>query len=219
MPSKNRSLKRRVYGTSDDSGAAGKILAAETTIEEENSWLNIHTAGHPAQWEPLRNVFAYFEEEAKIIPGEDFEARLLERILQVEAAASTPSIESGSNRHPAAGPGPAPVRPLLNRTPVGGGGCHHPGPGLSRLIGPTGGGSPGQGSLAQSRDSTPAKESPATAYNDAATIKDTYEDPQQALAAIRRALGTASAKMNRGKSITQKQMDRMNDGWQSALTN
>ena len=182
-----------------------KYWRAETTIEEEKQLAEYFTQPDiPAQWEPLRNVFAYFEEEAKVTPGEDFEARLLERILQVEAHK----------------PAHAPVRPLLNRNPWwAAAAVIILALGLSRLIGPAQTGSPGQGSLAQSRDSAPAKESAATAYNDAATIKDTYEDPQQALAAIRHALGTASAKMNSGKSITQKQMDRMNDGWQSALTN
>jgi hypothetical protein len=52
-----------------------------------------------------------------------------------------------------------------------------------------------------------------------AAIKDTYEDPHQALAAIQKALHRVSAKMNQGKTMTQKQMDRMNEGWQSALTN
>ena len=184
-----------------------KYWRAETTIEEEKQLAEYFTQPViPAQWEPLRNVFAYFEEEAKITPGEDFEARLLEHILQVEAHKPAPAH--------------APVRPLLNRTPWwAAAAVIILALGLSRLIGPTGTGSSAQSSLAQSRGSTPAKEGPATAYNDAAAIKDTYEDPQQALAAIRRALGTASAKMNRGKSITQKQMDRMNDGWQSALTN
>jgi len=31
-----------------------------------------------------------------------------------------------------------------------------------------------------------------------ASVKDTYEDPQQALAAVRKALFTASLKMNKG---------------------
>ena len=43
----------------------------------------------------------------------------------------------------------------------------------------------------------------------AASVKDTYEDPQQALAAIRHALFTASARMNQGKAIAQKNMDRV----------
>jgi len=42
-----------------------------------------------------------------------------------------------------------------------------------------------------------------------AAIKDTYDDPQQALAAIRHALLSASARMNEGKNITQKNLDQL----------
>ncbi len=50
-------------------------------------------------------------------------------------------------------------------------------------------------------------------------ITDTYSDPKQALAAIRRALLFASVNMNRGKSITQKNMNRLTNSWQAATGN
>jgi hypothetical protein len=48
------------------------------------------------------------------------------------------------------------------------------------------------------------------------TIKDTYDDPEKALAAVRRALLVASTAMNEGKGITQKNMHRLNTSWQAA---
>jgi hypothetical protein len=50
-------------------------------------------------------------------------------------------------------------------------------------------------------------------------IKDTYDDPGLALAAVRRALLVASTHMNEGKNITQKNMHRLNNSWQAATGN
>ncbi|HEY4286744.1 MAG TPA: hypothetical protein VGN00_06560 [Puia sp.] len=47
-------------------------------------------------------------------------------------------------------------------------------------------------------------------------IKDTYDDPEKALAAVRHALLVASTHMNEGKRITQKNMYRLNNSWQAA---
>lgn len=52
-----------------------------------------------------------------------------------------------------------------------------------------------------------------------ATIKDTYDDPEKALAAVRHALLIASTHMNEGKNITQKNMYRLNNSWQAATGN
>jgi hypothetical protein len=46
--------------------------------------------------------------------------------------------------------------------------------------------------------------------------KDTYTDPNQALAAVRQALLVASLRINEGKHITQKNMTRLHDSWQAA---
>ncbi|HXO76989.1 MAG TPA: hypothetical protein VN824_17160 [Puia sp.] len=53
----------------------------------------------------------------------------------------------------------------------------------------------------------------------AAVIKDTYDDPEKALAAVRRALLVASTHMNEGKNITQKNMSRLNNSWEAATGN
>jgi hypothetical protein len=51
----------------------------------------------------------------------------------------------------------------------------------------------------------------------AVAVTDTYADPQQALAAVRKALLVASTRMNEGKSITQKNMTRLHNTWQTAI--
>jgi hypothetical protein len=57
---------------------------------------------------------------------------------------------------------------------------------------------------------------PATPQVAKTTIKDTYDDPEKALAAVRRALLVASTAMNEGKGITEKNMHRLNTSWQAA---
>jgi len=52
-----------------------------------------------------------------------------------------------------------------------------------------------------------------------ATIKDTYDDPEKALEAVRHALLVASTHMNEGKNITQKNMNRLNNSWEAATGN
>jgi hypothetical protein len=45
--------------------------------------------------------------------------------------------------------------------------------------------------------------------------KDTYTDPNQALAAVRHALLVASVRINKGKHITQRNITRLHDSWQA----
>ncbi|MBS1663493.1 MAG: hypothetical protein JST68_20795 [Bacteroidetes bacterium] len=47
-------------------------------------------------------------------------------------------------------------------------------------------------------------------------VRDTYDDPEKALAAVRKALLVASRHMNEGAGITEKNMDRLNNSWQAA---
>src|SRR5258708_36606524 len=87
-----------------------KYWQAETTGEEERQLAEyFRQPDIPAQWEPWRNIFAWFEAGAQITPGKDFENRLLERIREVEAAAggSPPLPDTGRT----------PVRPLFPRAP------------------------------------------------------------------------------------------------------
>jgi hypothetical protein len=153
-----------------------KYWQTETTVEEEKTLAAYFRGpGIDPELEPFRQLFAYFEEEGKVTPGEDFESRILERIHQADAA-SVPTIR--------------PVRRWLNTATAAAAAVIFA-IGLFIMYQP---GHPVAGS--------------ATA-NTGAAIKDTYDDPQQALAAIRHALLTASARMNQGKTITQKNMDRL----------
>jgi hypothetical protein len=160
-----------------------KYWLAETTVEEEKALAAyFRQPDTDPRLEPFRDLFAYFEEEAKITPGEDFESRILERILREEQ----PSVQ------------PRPVR-RLSRSYAAAAAvilCI----GIALMYQPN----PRVSVAGTSVAATPA----------AGEIRDTYDDPQQALAAIRHALLTASVRMNQGKNITKKNMDRLSDTWQ-----
>ncbi|HTI10843.1 MAG TPA: hypothetical protein VL832_19870 [Puia sp.] len=219
-----------------------KYWRAETTVEEERQLADyFRQSSIPPEWEPLRNVFAFFEAEAQVTPGKEFEEKLMERIRQIgdasaDLSASTDlsagsDLSAGTNLSARAdlsaranlsartnlsagrqsAPPPAPVRLLSRRTPWwAAAAVIILALGISRLQGPRPAVTPAH-PLAQT--------APAFPSSQVTTIKDTYEDPQQALAAIQKALHTAASKINHGKTMAQKQIDRMNDGWQSALTN
>ena len=180
---------------------------AETSVEEEKA-LAAYFRGPDIdpRLEPFRDLFAYFEEEAQVSLGKDFESRILERILREEAAAAIPKTVTAT-------PDPAtPIRPSgfrwLNTSyaaaaavilAIGAYLMYQPAPSVS-----------GPGTT------TTAAANPA-ANSTASAIKDTYDDPQQALAAIRHALLTASVRMNQGKDITKKNMDRLSETWQKTI--
>src|SRR5260221_4015522 len=64
---------------------------AETTVEEERLLADYFRQPVIApEWEPWRPVFTYFEAEAQLTPGADFESKLMERIRQAEEAARPP---------------------------------------------------------------------------------------------------------------------------------
>jgi hypothetical protein len=162
-----------------------KYWQTETTVEEEETLAAYFRGpGIDPELEPFRELFAYFEEEGKVTPGEDFESRILQRIHQADAAPVVPI---------------RPVRRWLN-TSYTAAAAVILSIGLFLMYQPT---QPGA-----TYQPTHPGAGPATA-NTGTVIKDTYDDPQQALAAIRHALLTASTRMNEGKTITQKNMDRL----------
>jgi len=184
---------------------------AETSVEEEKA-LAAYFRGPDIdpRLEPFRDLFAYFEEEAQVTPGKDFESRILDRILREEAAVGgdqSPHTSQALLRSAASSRVFSPVRPLrrwLNTSyaaaaavilAIGVYLMYQPAPSV-----------PGPGAA------TTAAANPA-----ASAIKDTYDDPQQALAAIRHALLTASVRMNQGKDITKKNMDRLSETWQKTI--
>jgi hypothetical protein len=189
-----------------------KYWRAETTVEEERQLADyFRQSSIPPEWEPLRNVFAFFEAEAQVTPGKEFEEKLMERIRQIGDAGADLSARTDLSAGRQSAPPPAPVRLLSRRTPWwAAAAVIILALGISRLQGPR---------PAVTLAHPLAQTAPAFPSSQVTTIKDTYEDPQQALAAIQKALHTAASKINHGKTMAQKQIDRMNDGWQSALTN
>ena len=164
-----------------------KYFLAETTVEEEKV-LTAYFRGPDIDpgLEPFREMFAYFEEEAKITPGEDFESRILERIHRADAEAAAPATSIPATR-PAIRLNPAYAAAAAVILCIGAFLMYQP----SRTAGSATG--PGV-----------AVENPSIQAQPGVAIKDTYDDPQQALAAIRHALLVASTRMNQGKNIAQK---------------
>jgi hypothetical protein len=169
-----------------------KYWLAETTVEEEKA-LAAYFRGPDIdpRLEPFRHLFAYFEEEAKITTGEDFESRILERLLREERATAVPPRRWLNTSYAAAAAVILAIGAYLMYSPA-----------------------PYSPSV-----SGPATTGTTVATGNVATggVKDTYDDPQQALAAIRHALLTASARMNQGRELTQKNMDRLSGTWQKTI--
>ena len=176
-------------------GLLDKYWLAETSVKEEKA-LAAYFRGPDIdpRLEPFRDLFAYFEEEAQVSPGKDFESHILERILREEAAAA-PSA------------GPAAPRWLNTSYAAAAAVILAIGAYLMYQPAPS---APGHGTA------TVAAAKPAANHAEPG-IKDTYDDPQQALAAIRHALLTASVRMNQGKDITKKNMDRLSETWQKTI--
>jgi hypothetical protein len=205
-----------------------KYWRAETTLEEEGRLSRYF--GQPelsADLEPFRALFIWREEEAQVAPGKEFDRRVLQ---QVEA------LGQGGASGGAMGPG----------TPVGGEGrakarlralrpwaayavaaavllCiavpfwvemagRRSGAPKTRVATATATTMPT--ATAPTAPTTPTTVPEVTSGPD---IKDTYSDPRQALAAIRRALLIASAGINRGKHMTEKNMTRLHHTWQAAV--
>jgi hypothetical protein len=166
-----------------------KYWLAETTVEEEKALADYFRGPDiDPGLAPFRDLFAYFEEEAALEAaltlGAGFESRILEQIARTEGPAAAPRTIPAS-------PARA-LRRWLNPAYAAA---------AAVIL------SIGLFIMYQPSQPAAAPAIPATAAT--APIKDTYEDPQQALAAIRHALLTASTRINEGKNITQKNMDRL----------
>jgi hypothetical protein len=141
---------------------------AETTVEEEKA-LAAYFRGHsdiPPEWEPYREIFSFFAEEAEVRPGQHLEEKILEHIRPLHA------MRPAHSRLRIAWWAAAAVIILVV--------------GLVPLLQP----------VPEPADPPPAQY--ATRSQKDVFIKDTYDDPQQALAAVQRALFKASSKMNKG---------------------
>lgn len=176
-----------------------KYWQAETSVEEERVLAEYFRQVEIApDLEPVRGVFAWREEEAARRPGADFDRRILERIGEMERASDSGEWErasgAGELKGEAVRAGGA-VRSFSIRLAAAAAIILCVGIGL--LIPMI---SPG----------------PTGATKEVAVIRDTYSDPNQALAAVRHALLTASVRFNEGKNITRKNITRMHDSWQAA---
>jgi hypothetical protein len=162
-----------------------KYWQVETTVEEEKVLADFfRQAIIPAEWEPYRQLFGYYEAEGQLEPGEDFDKKVLQS-LGLDSEATRPK---GLIRRAPWWAAAAVILLSLGTVLWGdhGTGSGHPQPDTKEQLSST-------------------------------TIKDTYDDPQEALAAIRKALMKASSGINKGKNITKKEMGRMKNNWQMAV--
>jgi hypothetical protein len=181
-----------------------KYWQAETSVEEERVLAEFFRGPDvPVDLEPVRGLFEWRQEEADLKSGADFDQRILERIAGMEGEGRDGErvrgevisvgmvVRGGSIRFAAAAAiilclGIGLLIPVISPGPGGG----------QKLVGravSTAGGVSGEGG-----------------------VKDTYTDPNQALAAVRRALLVASVRLNEGNHITQRNITRLHDSWQAA---
>jgi hypothetical protein len=172
-----------------------KYWQAETTLEEERLLAEyFRQPGIAADLEPMRELFVWREEEAEVKPGADFDSRMLRRITEMERSGGHGEQEVRGRvvgrvgRFSVRFAAAAAIILCL---------------GIGLLI-PTI--SPGPGAVA----------SGVPVEKIRIIEKDTYTDPSQALAAVRRALLVASVRINEGEHITQKNITRLHDSWQAA---
>ncbi|HVU98129.1 MAG TPA: hypothetical protein VHE34_23055 [Puia sp.] len=158
-----------------------KYWQAETTVEEERVLAGYFRGpGVDPDLRPYADLFAYFEEESRVSPGPDFEARILQAITPVRqfrwgmaaAAATVLVVVAG-------------LFLFESTAPTGGRGVANPATAGRRIAGPATG--------------NPAAGSPATGNPATAPVADTYDNPEQALAAVRHALLIASVHLNEGR--------------------
>jgi hypothetical protein len=151
-----------------------KYWQAETSLEEEKALADYFRSPlADPELEPYREVFAYFDEEARVMPAPDFGDRILQHIgIATESRADAPSRK------------PAVIRPfgtgLLSAAAV-----------IVMLV-------IGLFLLTPPRQqAADAGNSLATIRHGA--VQDTYNDPEQALAVVRHALLVASTHLNQGR--------------------
>jgi hypothetical protein len=157
-----------------------KYWRAETTLEEEQRLAAyFSTPSTDPDLESYNALFAYFEEESQVGPGPDFEARILDAV----AASGTPAPRIPVRRFQWSLVAAAASVLLL----------------VSSLFLFE----PAKTNLQPVANSAVANNTGANRA--VATITDTYDNPEQALAAVRRALLVASIHLNEGqKQISNK---------------
>jgi hypothetical protein len=148
-----------------------KYWQAETTLEEEKALADYFRGPSiDPELESYRELFAYFEEEAGVMPNPDLGDRILERL------------------------GIAPEQPARVIRPFGAGLLSAAAVIAALVVGlfllaPS----------AQQGPPTTIDAGNALATIRHGTIQDTYDDPEQALAVVRHALLVASTHLNEGR--------------------
>lgn len=196
-----------------------KYWAAETTLEEEKALAEYFR--QPVIDERLaayRDVFVYFEKESERVPGEGLEARILKALKREERRPLVRKmVYYAAVAAVLAGLAFLVVYQAPWRAPKAEASVHAPSGGAttSGVTAADGGAAHEAGALpADSQAGGAVTASGASRY----AVKDTYQDPREALAAVQKALLRVSRKMNRGKDIAQRPLDKLNDSWTKAMT-
>ncbi len=175
-----------------------KYWQAETSLEEEKALADyFRSPAVDPELTPYREIFAYFDEEARVMPKPDFGDRILQHIgIAAEPAASGHTAPDSPVIAPD-GPAIAPDSPAIA-------------PGRkAAIIRPFGTGLLSAAAVIATLVIglfllTPPRQQAIDAGNSLATIRhgaiqDTYDDPEQALAVVRHALLVASTHLNEGR--------------------
>jgi hypothetical protein len=180
---------------------------AETSLEEEQRLADYFLlAETDPELRPLQNLFQWREEEAQVKAPGDFDIRMLQRISaevpEARISAEVP-VSTGKLVYSIRFAAAAAIILCI---------------GLSFLVvltAPQKDRDPGTAvaTVVPGRD---AANGEAVALRSGQVMKDTYSDPRQAFAAVRHALLMASARINEGQRITQKNITRLHNSWQAA---
>ncbi len=190
-----------------------KYWQAETSLEEERILTEYFRGQDVAEeLESYRSLFDWIGEEAALTAPLGLQERILQQIGTSEPMADEKERQGGyhlnAGRHverrmPARGMRYAAAAALLLCVVstflvarIGGRTTTEPDPGIAQHSG------------------IPAGQHPAPQPS----IKDTYDDPEKALAVVRQALLRVSVSMNEGRRITQKNMRLMDHSWQAAVS-
>jgi hypothetical protein len=178
-----------------------KYWQAETTLEEERQLADYFAQPDiDPELASFRPMFDWLEEESQLTPDEGFDHRILQRIgLAEQRIAPVHRLRTRSIGYAAAAA-------VILCIAIGfflstGPGTTPPPPAVA------------QGAPAAAPGNSAVQANPATRE---IQIKDTYDDPQKALAAVRHALLIASVRINQGRHITQKNIARLHNSWQAA---
>lgn len=166
-----------------------KYWRAETTIAEEEA-LAAYFRGEEVDVEllPYRELFAYFREEAEVSAGADFGDRILQRLglpLDGDGHAHPAPVVSIAREPFKLGVIGAAAAILLVVTSL-------------FLLKPAGQPTILAANSLAGRTAAGEAES-GTNSTERAVVTDTYDNPEQALAAVRRALLVASRNLNQGR--------------------